>query len=280
MQTRTLFLAALVLAAGSHVTGAQPLKTAVDGTFAPHAFPKLSGGVQGFNVDLAHAIAERLGRELDLTATQWSGILPGLQAGTYDFVAAPTTVTEERAQNLLFTEGYLNTDFQFLVKQGAPKIDSLEGFKDQVISVNKGSAYDKWARDLEGEIGWQVQSFGSQSDAVQAVLSGRAFANVAGKHRDRLGGETKPAAGAVVFALHRPGVRLADPQGLAGNARPDRERHRVFKTGRHHRRAARKMVRYSASPRFGGGDGVPRLRRTRPGRLRPQRARTAVRLAV
>ena len=156
------------------------LKTAVDGTFAPHAFPDLSGGVQGFNIDLFNAVAEQLNRKIDITATQWSGILPGLQAGTYDFVAAPTTVTEERSENLLFTEGYLNTDFQFVVKKGAPSISKLEDLKGKVISVNKGSAYDKWARSLESDVGWQVQSFGTQSDAVQAVLSGRAFANVAG----------------------------------------------------------------------------------------------------
>jgi len=156
------------------------LKTAVDGTFAPHAFPKLSGGIQGFNVDLFAAVADQLGKEIDVTATQWSGILPGLQAGTYDFVAAPTTVTEERTQNLLFTEGYLNTDYQFVVKKGSENPTSLEAFKGKVISVNKGSAYDKWARSLEGEIGWEVQSFGTQSDSIQAVLSGRAFANVAG----------------------------------------------------------------------------------------------------
>src|SRR5436190_23004558 len=71
----------------------QPLKTAVDGTFAPHAMPKLEGGIQGFNVDLANEIGNRLKRPVDITATQVSSILPSLQAGTLDIVAAPATAT-------------------------------------------------------------------------------------------------------------------------------------------------------------------------------------------
>ena len=153
---------------------------ALDGTFAPHAMPKLGGGIEGFNVDLANIIGERLGVEMDIVATQWSGILPGLQAGTYDFVVAPTTITEERAGNMLFTEGYLNTDFQFVVAKNSPDVADLDGFKGKVIAVNKGSAYDRWARGLEGDIGWVVESYGTNTDAVQAVVSGRAFANVAG----------------------------------------------------------------------------------------------------
>jgi polar amino acid transport system substrate-binding protein len=157
-----------------------PLKTAIDGTFAPHAFPNLSGGYQGFNVDLTDEISKRLKRKITLDTAQFSGLIPALLAGTYDFLIAPTTVTKERAENMLFTEGYLNTDYQFLIKKGAPKINKLEDLKGKTVAVNKGSVYDSWARELEPKIGWKVESFGTQTDAVQAVLVGRADANVAG----------------------------------------------------------------------------------------------------
>ncbi|NCG11653.1 MAG: transporter substrate-binding domain-containing protein [Alphaproteobacteria bacterium] len=179
-----VFTSALVICAtvafANFAAAKDKYTVALDGTFAPHAMPKLGGGIEGFNVDLANIIGERLGVEMDIVATQWSGILPGLQAGTYDFVVAPTTITEERAGNMLFTEGYLNTDFQFVVAKNSPDVADMDGFKGKVIAVNKGSAYDRWARGLEGDIGWVVESYGTNTDAVQAVVSGRAFANVAG----------------------------------------------------------------------------------------------------
>ncbi|MEP3115397.1 transporter substrate-binding domain-containing protein [Nisaea sp.] len=159
---------------------AKTYKVGLDGTFAPHAMPKLSGGVEGFNVDFANELGKRLGAEMDITAAQWSGLLPGMQAGTYDFLVAPTTLTEERAKSMLFSEGYLNTDYQFAVKKGAESVTDLKQFSGKMIAVNKGSSYDRWARNLEGEVGWKVESYGTTTDAVQAVMSGRAFAVAAG----------------------------------------------------------------------------------------------------
>ena len=75
----------------------QPISTGVDATFAPHAMVKLGGGIEGFNVDLANEIARRLKRPINIEATQFSGLIPGLNAKKYDWIAAPTTVTPERA---------------------------------------------------------------------------------------------------------------------------------------------------------------------------------------
>lgn len=174
------FFIATVLAVAASAAMAQPLKAGVDGTFAPHAMPKMGGGVEGFNIDLLMEIGKQLGRPVEIVAAEFSGLIPAMNARTLDFVGAPTTVTPERAANLLFSEGYLNTYYQFLVPAGKPDLKSLDDLKGKTISSNKGSAYDKWLIDNAGKYGFKYESYPTNSDAVQAVLSGRADATLGG----------------------------------------------------------------------------------------------------
>ncbi len=159
---------------------AQTIHTGVDATFAPHAMAKLGGGLEGFNIDMANEIAKRLGQPIEIEGTQFSELIAGLNAKKYDWIAAPTTVTPERAKTMLFTEGYLDTDFQFLVKKSDPEIASLDGLKGMTIALNKGSAYEAWAKDNAEKYGFKFDVYDTNADAVQAVLSGRAGANLAG----------------------------------------------------------------------------------------------------
>lgn len=170
----------LALALTQPAAAQQPISTGVDATFAPHAMPRLGGGIEGFNVDLANEIARRLKRPITIEPTQFSGLIPGLNAKKYDWIAAPTTVTPERAKALLFTEGYLDTDYQFLVKKSDPDIKGLDDLKGKTISVNKGSAYDTWAKANADKFGFKYDIYDTNADAVQAVLSGRASTNLAG----------------------------------------------------------------------------------------------------
>lgn len=156
------------------------LRVALDGTFAPHAMPSLSGGVEGFNVDLANLIAERLGTTIQIDAAQFSGLIPAMQAGTYDFIVAPVTVTEERSENMIFTEGFMDTNFTFMQLAGSEAGTTLEDYKGKTLAVNKGSAYESFLNEHAEELGLTVMSYGTTSDAVEAVTTGRAFAALAG----------------------------------------------------------------------------------------------------
>ncbi len=179
---RPLLAAAFALLAGTAFAQQKlpPPSTGVDGTYAPHAMPKLGGGMEGFQIDLFNEVARRMQREIVIESASFSGLIPALQAGRYDFLAAPTTVTPERADALLFTQGYLWTAFQFGVRKGTPPLKSWADLKGKVVSVNKGTPYETLAKKMGEANGFTVQTFDTEPDAVQAVVSGHAYANLAG----------------------------------------------------------------------------------------------------
>jgi len=141
--------AALILASPAFAQDKlPPLRTGVDGTFAPHAMPKLGGGTEGFQIDLFTEVAKRMKREIIIDSVSFSTLIPGMQAGRYDFIAAPTTVTRERAENMLFTAGYLWTAFQFGIKKGSTPLKGWEDLKGKAVSVNKGTPYEKLSKEM------------------------------------------------------------------------------------------------------------------------------------
>lgn len=195
--TKTFSALALAVLLAGPAAAQQKLVVGLDGTFAPHAMPKLGGGIEGFNVDMAEEIGRRLKVQMEVVAQEFSGLIPAMNAKKFDFLVAPVTVTAERSKSMLFSEGYLNTDFQFIIKADAPEIKVLEDLKGKVVAVNRGSAYDAWGKENAEKYGFTVESYGTNSDAVQAVLSGRAFTNLAGNT-------------ASAFAVKRtPGLKLS-----------------------------------------------------------------------
>ena len=66
-----------------------PLRTGVDGTFAPHAMPKLGGGIEGFQIDLFTEVAKRMGREITIDSVSFSTLIPGMLSGRYDSSPRP-----------------------------------------------------------------------------------------------------------------------------------------------------------------------------------------------
>ncbi len=171
--------AALAIATGA-IAQDKPLIAGFDGTAAPHVMAKMGGGVEGFNIDLILEAGKRMGRKIDIFAGEFSGLIPAMNSGKIDFVGAPLPVTPERAQSMLFSEGYLNVYYVFAVPAGKPDLKALEELKGKTISANKGSSYDKWLQDNAAKYGYKSESYGTNADAMQSVITGRADTGLIG----------------------------------------------------------------------------------------------------
>ena len=171
--------AAPVLAQSADHPQGEKLKVACDLGFAPFCFKTVSGETTGFSYDLAAAVAEKLGRPgVEAVDSNFSAIFAGLFSKRFEMIAAPTTVTEERSAQMLFSEPYLPTGLGFLVKKGT-ELPDLAALKGKAIAVNNGSSSDKWLTAHEAEHGYAIQRYNKSADAVQAIMVGRADAMIA-----------------------------------------------------------------------------------------------------
>jgi polar amino acid transport system substrate-binding protein len=151
-----------------------PLVIGLDVGTNPYVIANPDGTITGFNIELVTELAKRLGRPgIQVVDQQFSGIFAGLEAKRYEFIAAPVTLTKERSDHMLFVQGYLDTDYQFLVRRDGADIASLNDLKGKTIAVNNGSAYDTWLTQNADKYGFKVERYGKTGDAYQAVLARR-----------------------------------------------------------------------------------------------------------
>ncbi|CAM3697450.1 Cystine transport system substrate-binding protein [Deinococcus saxicola] len=152
-----LLMSALVLASSSLAAPVPTtltkgtLKIGMEGTYAPFTYKDDKGVLTGFDVDIAKAVAAKLGLKPEFVLTEWSGILAGLQAGKYDVIVNQVGITAERQKSIGFSAPYAYSSPQIIVKKTgslAPK--TLAELKGKRVGVGLGSNFEKQLRDAGG----------------------------------------------------------------------------------------------------------------------------------
>lgn len=113
----------------------EPLRIATDATFPPFHFIDDDGQVDGFDVALARAVAERAGFDVDIVVLDYDELFDGLRAGRHDLVAATTGITEERQKAYLFSAPYFETCQAAVVRNNAAGPRSVVDLKDRRIGA-------------------------------------------------------------------------------------------------------------------------------------------------
>ncbi|MEA5452502.1 transporter substrate-binding domain-containing protein [Leptolyngbya sp. CCNP1308] len=162
--------------AGGDEAGGGVLTMATSADYPPYEFVETAGGTEeivGFDVDIARHIAEELGYELEITNIDFNGLIPALQAGRADFVMAGMTPTEERLQNVDFSEIYYDAK-QTIVFPSGGDIATPADLEGKTVGVQLGSIQEGLAEDLAAETpGMELSPLNRINEIVQELKSGR-----------------------------------------------------------------------------------------------------------
>jgi len=192
-----LALAALTVAGSAGASRhAGTFKYCTDPTFPPMELATASGKITGFDVDMAQALALTWGANATAVKTAFPGLIPALNAKKCDAVISGIFVTPDRVKQA-GAVAYMHSHRVLIVKAGNPKhITSPNGLKGLNVAVQAGTKYEEYLKALKAKIGFSLQSYPGDNDAVAQVLLGRSdavltqdtsFAYQAGKHPGKIG---------------------------------------------------------------------------------------------
>ena len=141
------YLFLLLPLAAPHLASAQELVWAADAEGgAPYSFrdPRNPSRIIGFEVDLADALAERMGRKARFVQNQWDGLVPGLERAEYDVVINGLEITPERAEKIHFSNPYFYSTLTLTIRADDARIhgaDDLRGLTAGVLRVTFAERY-------------------------------------------------------------------------------------------------------------------------------------------
>ena len=126
--------------------------------------------IVGIDAEIAGAIAEKLGKELVIEDIAFDSLIPELQSGKADLVAAGMTVTEDRLVNVDFSDTYA-TAVQSIIVTSDSEIAGPDDLAGKKIGVQQGTTGDLYATDDFGDE--NIDRYPKGVDAVQALIQGK-----------------------------------------------------------------------------------------------------------
>lgn len=157
---------ALSSSAGAQDANRGPLRVGTESSYAPFEFTQ-DGKLVGFDIDLAEAVAQELGYEIEWVQMPFDGLIPAMLTSQVDMAVASFTVTEERAKRVNFSAPYYRSGITFVVRssdvtkyqagadalkgqQLCAQLGSVSAMKAETLSPGKVTTFnDAYAGYLE-----------------------------------------------------------------------------------------------------------------------------------
>ncbi|MDO6729597.1 transporter substrate-binding domain-containing protein [Marinovum sp. 2_MG-2023] len=163
--------AAIGLAAAMPAT-AETIVLAADAEYPPFNYKNDAGEIVGFDVEISLAACEASGLDCEFTAQAWDGLIPGLLIGKYNAISASMFATEERRQQVDFTNKLYQTPSQFLVAADSDLEISVEGLTGKTLAAQRGSVQADHIEDVYGDTS-TIQLYDTQDQANLDLAAGR-----------------------------------------------------------------------------------------------------------
>jgi len=160
-------------------TDASYLIVGTNAEYPPFTFRNHNSEIVGFDIDIVKEVANRLHKTIDLVDMSFSMLLPKLQSGALQIIAAGVSPLAERESQVFFTKPYLRNDPLVIITRAdhAP-LTSIADLTGQTVIVNDGFTADLYLSSFTGPI---IKRLPTVADAFLNLISKRADAFVSAR---------------------------------------------------------------------------------------------------
>ena len=177
----SLLLSALLIVSSSLASSVADVKKkgvlvlGTDPTFQPFEFKGADGTVQGFDIDIAKAVAKDLGVKLQIQAVGFGALMPqAVTSGRVDMAMSAITITTERAKVVSFSTPYYRSAQVFIVKAGNPgQFEWPADVKGKTIGVQANTTGQFSADDMLKPKGATIKVYDDFAAGLADVRAGR-----------------------------------------------------------------------------------------------------------
>lgn len=148
----------------------EKLVMGTNAAFPPYEFVDDNGKIVGIDAEVAQALADKLGMELEIKDMEFNSLIPAVQSGSIDVALAGMTVTEERKEKVNFSDSYAKGVQVIIVKEGSD-IKEVEDLDGKMIGVQTGTTGDNYCTGDYGQD--HVKQFDNGALAVAALQNGQ-----------------------------------------------------------------------------------------------------------
>ncbi|MCR5672612.1 MAG: basic amino acid ABC transporter substrate-binding protein [Lachnospiraceae bacterium] len=145
-------------------SSSKKLVMATNAAFPPYEYVE-GNEIIGIDAEIAKLIADDIGRELIIEDMAFDSIIAAVQTGKADIAMAGLTITEDRKQNINFSDPYTEAAQVIIVKNGSP-VQTPDDLKGMVIGVQIGTTGDIYAEDIEGAT---IERYSKYFEAINAL---------------------------------------------------------------------------------------------------------------
>ncbi|KHD89886.1 MAG: ABC transporter substrate-binding protein [Bdellovibrio sp. ArHS] len=154
------------------------LVVGTDAAYAPFESENADKSVEGFDIDIIHAVADRAGFKIKIVNTPWEGLFSQLASGDRDILISAITINSERKKVMDFSEPYFEA-VQLIALPVKSKVTKFVELKDLKVGVQTGTTGDEVISDLLGKTNPNIKRFEGTPLALQELVNGGVDAVVA-----------------------------------------------------------------------------------------------------